>query len=77
MTALATAFMPKNPKRNDVAVKIDADVLRMARIVAAYEDVPIAELLSEISRPILLKKLAEHQAKGDGVPKKHPRSRPD
>ncbi len=51
----------KKAKRNDVPVKLDAEVLRMARIVAAYEDVPIAELLSETLRPILVKKLEKHQ----------------
>lgn len=33
----------------------------MARIIAAYEDVPIAELLSETVRPIFIKKLEHHQ----------------
>jgi hypothetical protein len=55
--------MPRKPKRNDVPVKMDAEVLRVARIVAAYEDVPLAELISETLRPILAKKLEAHQGK--------------
>ena len=54
--------MPR-PKRNDLVVKIDAEVLRMARIIAAYEDITIAELLSETLRPLLADRLAEHQRK--------------
>lgn len=53
-TAMLT--MPK-PKRNDVAVKIDAYVARLARILAAYEDTTIAEIVSEGMRPILMKRL--------------------
>lgn len=53
---------------------IDAEVMRVARIVASYEGVSIAELLSETLRPLLLQKLAHHQAKG--VPEsKKPRPR--
>jgi hypothetical protein len=59
----ATQTMPRKPKRNDVPVKIDAEVLRLARIVAAYEDLPLAELISETLRPILVKKLEQHQEK--------------
>jgi hypothetical protein len=59
----ATTTMPRKPKRNDVPVKMDAEVLRIARIVAAYEDVPLAELISETLRPILTKKLEAHQGK--------------
>jgi spermidine dehydrogenase len=39
------------------------EVLRVARIVAAYEDVPLAELISETLRPILTRKLELHQDK--------------
>jgi hypothetical protein len=55
--------MPRKPKRNDVPVKIDAEVLRVARIVAAYEDVPLAELISETLRPIMVARLEAHQEK--------------
>lgn len=59
--ALATAPMPRKPKRNDLVIKCDAEVVRMARIIAAYEDIPLAELVSETLRPILEKKLEAHQ----------------
>ncbi|QEH33953.1 hypothetical protein OJF2_24860 [Aquisphaera giovannonii] len=43
---------PKS-SRNDVQVKIDANVAQTAKIVAAYRDTTVAELVSEILRPIL------------------------
>ena len=52
--------MPK-PKRNDVPVKIDAEVVRVARIVAAYEETTLAEYLSERLRPLVQKDLEKHQ----------------
>lgn len=61
--------MPRRPKRNDVPVKVDAEVLRIARIVAAYEDMPLAELISETLRPILERKLDMHQGRLDSVKK--------
>ena len=62
----ASKQMPRKPKRNDLAVKIDADVVKLARIVAAYDDVPMAELMSEALRPYLLKRLEKlkHQLPG-------------
>lgn len=60
MTAVLDA-MPERKKRNDLVAKVDAEVLRLARIVAAYEDTSMAELLSSILKPILEKKLAKHQ----------------
>jgi len=69
MTTTMTDTMPRPPKRNDLAAKIDADVLRDARIVAAYEGVPLAELLSETLRPILTKK-KEHYQKLDAQKQK-------
>ncbi len=53
--------MPRPPKRNDLAVKIDAEVIREARIVAAFEEVQLAELLSNILRPIISKLLEKHR----------------
>jgi hypothetical protein len=48
-------------KRNDVPVKIDAEVARLARIVAAYEDTSLAEYISERLRPLVQKDLDKHQ----------------
>jgi hypothetical protein len=53
--------------RNDVAVKLDAEVVRVARIVAAYRNIPMAEYLSEILRPIVNRDL-EEEAKRSGKP---------
>lgn len=52
----------KKSKRNDVATKVDQEVVRMARIIAAYEDRDIAEVVSETLRPIFQKRLADLQA---------------
>lgn len=70
MYATVKAFMPKNPKRNDLITKVDAQVLRMARLIAAYEDIPISELLSEILRPALEKRLEKHKLPHPVEPKK-------
>lgn len=63
MPGTAEAPMPRQKsKRNDVPAKIDAEVMRMARIISAYEDRDIADLVSETLRPIFTKRLAELQA---------------
>lgn len=61
--------MPRKPKRNDEPAKIDSDVLRMARLVAAFDNMPLAELLSETLRPILLKRLETIKSQLPGKPK--------
>ena len=48
-------------KRNDVPVKIDAEVVRIARIVAAYDEQTLAEYLSERLRPLVAADLAKRQ----------------
>lgn len=40
------AEMPRT-KRNDVAVKIDAEIVRKARTMASYRGIPLAQYLSE------------------------------
>ncbi len=40
-------------RRNDQTAKIDADVLRMAKVIASYKNVPLAEYLSAALRPIV------------------------
>jgi hypothetical protein len=50
-------------KRNDVTIKVDADVVRDAKLVAVYRGTSVAELISEILRPIVAKMLEEEQAK--------------
>jgi hypothetical protein len=44
---------PMADKAKIVTVKVDADVLESARIVAAFKGVPIQDLLSDILRPAL------------------------
>jgi hypothetical protein len=51
-------------KRQDMTVKLDAEVLRVAKIVAAYRGVTVADYLSELVRPLALKDLQREQAKG-------------
>lgn len=41
---------PKRSRRNDVTVKIDADVVRMAKLVALERKTTIAEYLTELLR---------------------------
>lgn len=40
-------------KRQDVAVKIDAEVARLAKIVAAFEDKSLARYISDLIKPIV------------------------
>jgi hypothetical protein len=40
-------------KRTDATVKVDVEVLRKAKIVAAIRDVTLAEYLSEVLRPVV------------------------
>jgi hypothetical protein len=42
--------MPRKPKRDDMAVKIETAIYRQARQVAARRDMPIAAYLSELLR---------------------------
>lgn len=38
-------------KRNDVSVRIEADLLQKARVIAAIRDVSITQYLSDVLRP--------------------------
>ena len=53
------AVMPRKPKRNDLAVKVDADVVYWARIAADFHAVPLAEYLSEVTRKALITELTK------------------
>jgi len=46
-----------------VSVKIDAEVARMAKLVAEYENTSAAAYMSEILRPIVAKDLERHSRK--------------
>ena len=50
-------------KRNDTAVKIDAEVIRRAKIVAAYRSQSLAEYLTSRLAPFVDADLAEEQEK--------------
>jgi hypothetical protein len=50
-------------KRNDVPVKMDAEVVRVCKIVAAYRGLTLAEYLSETMREASQRDLAEETAK--------------
>lgn len=44
--------MPK-PKRNDASVKLDAEIVRRARLITDHSGASIAEYLSELLRPLV------------------------
>lgn len=67
MMATATATMPR-PKRDDIPVKMDAGVVHICKIVAAYRNISLAEYLSETMKPVAEKSLAEYSAKGPPPP---------
>jgi hypothetical protein len=52
-------------KRNDVSVKIDAEVYRMVRTVAAWRGVSVAELLSDVVAPVIRKELKKMNREAD------------
>jgi ATP-dependent Clp protease adapter protein ClpS len=54
MVSLAEAPVARK-KRTDATVKIDVEVLRKAKVVAAIRDVTLAEYLTEVLRPIVEK----------------------
>jgi hypothetical protein len=60
MVVLADELMAK---RIDIAVKIDAEVVRLGKIVAAYKDISLAEYFSENLMPLVLRDLELEQAK--------------
>ena len=60
MQALADRPMAK---RNDVPVKIDAEVVHVARIAAAYKDMSLAEYISERLRPLVAEDVDREHSK--------------
>jgi len=49
-------------KRNDITVKIDNEVVRIGKIVAAYRDVTLAEYFSDLLMPLVIADLEKEQA---------------
>jgi hypothetical protein len=56
-----------------VPAKIDAEVVRMGKIVAAYRDIDLNVYLSEILEPIVRQHLAEHAAETAAAPPAKPK----
>jgi len=50
-------------RRNDVPVKLALDVVRDAKIVAAYKQKSLAEYLSELVRPLVARDLEQEHAR--------------
>lgn len=71
-------YMPR-PKRNDTVARIDAEVVRKARIVAAYRGVDLNVYLSDVLGPIVDEHLAQHAAETAGLPaaEGRPRKKPN
>ena len=61
---------PQMAKRNDVPVKIDAEVVRVAKIAAAYKDMSLAEYISERLRPLAAEDVEQEHAKRPHMPMK-------
>jgi hypothetical protein len=49
--------------RNDVTVKLDAQVAKKAKMVAAAREITVAEYVSEILRPIVQRDLEAESAR--------------
>jgi hypothetical protein len=49
----AARSMARPMARNDVAVKLDAQVAKEAKMVAAARNITLAEYISEVLRPIV------------------------
>jgi len=47
--------MPRQ-KREEMTVKIDADLVRMARIIAAATDAQLSHTVSDLLRPVITEK---------------------
>lgn len=60
-----TTLIAERPmtRRNDVPVKMDAEIVRKAKIVAAYRGQSLAEFLSVEMGPIVERLLMEEHAK--------------
>jgi predicted HicB family RNase H-like nuclease len=57
---------PEKTERKDEPARIDSDVLRIARIVASYEQKSLSDYLSDTLRPIVDRDHAKHIRKYSG-----------
>jgi hypothetical protein len=63
-TTVASRSMPRRKdeeKRTDVPVRIDTEVVKDARLVAAYRDVSLAQYISDLIRPLVARDVDELQ----------------
>jgi hypothetical protein len=67
-TLLLDAPMP-DEKSKTLSVKLHTDVIESARIVSAYRNESMTDLLSDLLRPILAKMEQEEMAKRSRSPK--------
>jgi hypothetical protein len=58
----------KDVARPDVAVKMDREVVRVAKMVASARGIPLAQYLSEVVGPIAKRDLEEETRKALGGP---------
>jgi hypothetical protein len=72
---LVEAREPRTVARNDVGVKLDAQVATWAKMVSSAKGITLAEYISEILRPIVYRDLQATTAEqlGAGVEQKPPR----
>jgi hypothetical protein len=56
---------PKTSTRDDVVARIDRGVIARARYVAETRKIPLAEYLSEILRPVVLRDFDKTTKQGD------------
>lgn len=55
------AQMAREAKKYTEQVKIDSEVLHMARVIAALDEILLAELVSDTLRPIFTKRIQEER----------------
>lgn len=60
---MATEVLAPMAETRTLSIKLVADVVEAARIVAAYRGEPMTEMLSDILRPILVKMEAQEVAR--------------
>lgn len=60
---MKTTTVAKKQPRNDEQVKLDAEVVRDARLVCAYRRTVMAEYMSGLLAPLVSRDLAEEQKK--------------
>ena len=59
----ALAEPPPMAKRNDETARIDSEVMRLARVIAASRNQTVAEYLSNTLKPLVTRDYAEFIAK--------------